>query len=42
MIHEEDPAEVEEVPAVVDGEDGVEDVYGEAPPPGEYSLSTRR
>jgi hypothetical protein len=41
MIHEEDPAVVEEVPAAVEEEGDAEGVYGEAPPVDEYRLSTR-
>jgi hypothetical protein len=39
MIPEEVPAAGEEVPVVVDEDDGSEVVYGDAPPVDEYRLS---
>jgi hypothetical protein len=41
MIHEEVPAVGEEDPGAVGEDAAVEDVYGEAPPVGEYRLSSR-
>jgi hypothetical protein len=41
MIPEEVPAVGEEDPGVVDEDDAVEGVYGEAPPVDEYRLSSR-
>jgi hypothetical protein len=41
MIPEEVPAVGEEAPVVVDEDDALEGVYGEAPPVDEYRLSLR-
>jgi hypothetical protein len=41
MIPEEVPAVGEEAPGVVDEDDALDDVYGEAPPVDTYRLSSR-